>query len=142
MFFHSLLFSTDPAQRALRLIACGLALCAPAAARADDAAEMSVASGRGVAYDECSPCHIVAEHQIFSSRTISGPPFHQIANAPNTSAFGLRRIITGENQAESGHLPRLMPVPNLTPEEVNDVIAYILSLRDQPNAGAEPIGTK
>ncbi len=76
--------------------------------------------GRQLAERWCASCHLV------SSRP-AGPvgdgaePFQSIADRPTTSALSLRVFL----QKPHGQMPDLQ----ITHQEANDLIAYILSLR-------------
>jgi cytochrome c len=81
-----------------------------------------IAAGHSFARKACSPCHVVdAEKQRPPRRIFIGPGFRNIANTPGMTATALRVFLTTSH-------PK-MPNPILTPEQMADVIAYILSLR-------------
>lgn len=97
----------------------------------------SPASGRILALQACTGCHIVAPDQPFKP-VFTGPPhppdFKDIANDPNVTAAKLR--------AHLSSLPVVprhpgMANPELTSEQLRDVAAFILSLRDKPAAPAQ-----
>ena len=68
-----------------------------------------IAAGPSFAREACSACHVLeAEQQRTPKRIFIGPGFRYIANRPG------------------------MPTPIVTPEQMADVIAYILSLRSKP----------
>ena len=84
-----------------------------------------IAAGRSFAGEACSACHVVdTEHQRLPRRIFIGPGFRSIANRPGMTATALRAFLTTSH-------PK-MPDPILTPEQMADVIAYILSLRSKP----------
>lgn len=91
-----------------------------------------VAAGRKVALDLCTPCHVVAKNQpsepILMQRT---PSFEEIANRPGMSTQTLRHFVTSTHWDEKS-VPITMPAPMLQPGQVNEVVAYILSLRKSP----------
>ena len=57
---------------------------------------------------------------------VIGPAFRDIANTRGMTATALRVFLTTSHQK----MPNLM----LTPEEIADVSAYVLSLRDRPSS--------
>jgi mono/diheme cytochrome c family protein len=107
-------------------IVSGAATAAFAKVGADNAGNAQ--SGRQVALTSCTGCHVVAPDQPF--RPIYPeklPDFKTIANKPNTSAASLRHFLDT--------LPAVpkrskMGNPLLSGEDLRDVVAYILSLRE------------
>ena len=95
------------------------------------------AAGRSLALRACTGCHIVAPDQPFKP-VFTGPPhppdFNDIANRPNVTAAALQR-----------HLASLPAVPQhpgmanpvLTGEQLRDVSAFIVGLRDKPAPPAQ-----
>jgi mono/diheme cytochrome c family protein len=84
-----------------------------------------IAAGRSFALEDCSACRVVdIEHQRLPRRIFIGPGFRSIANRPGMTATALHVFLTTSH-------PK-MPSPILTPEQMADVIAYILSLRSKP----------
>jgi cytochrome c len=81
-----------------------------------------IAAGHSFAREACSACHVVeAEQQRIPKRIFIAPGFRNIANRPGMTATALRVFLTTSH-------PK-MPNPIVTPEQMADVIAYILSLR-------------
>jgi hypothetical protein len=84
----------------------------------------SAAAGRDFAVYNCDACHIVAANQEL--RPLIGnyaPSFFDIANKPATTEVSLREFLSHT------HAYANMPYPDLTPRDLADVMAYILSLR-------------
>jgi mono/diheme cytochrome c family protein len=90
------------------------------------------ANGRIFALRACTGCHIVAPDQPFKP-VFTGPPhppdFKDIANKPNVTAATLQRHLLS--------LPTVpqrpsMANPVLTSQQLRDVTAFIVSLRDKP----------
>lgn len=79
--------------------------------------------GRAFALDNCRPCHVVARDQGSPVRFADAPDFHAIANMPATTRVGLNVWLTNPHPS--------MPTLVLTQAEADDVIAYIMSLRDK-----------
>jgi mono/diheme cytochrome c family protein len=91
-----------------------IAIASPAWAEAGDSAR-----GRALAERYCARCHSIAPGRTGGEPGI--PSFMRMAADPEQTRASLRQFIT---------LPHFeMPPPVLTREEVDDVIAYILSLR-------------
>ncbi len=83
-------------------------------------------AGRELAISVCSGCHAVSEGQSFA---LTDPPdFLTIANRPDVTAASLRRRI-----AKLPHVPLRgrMPNPMLNAEELADVVAYIMTMRER-----------
>jgi mono/diheme cytochrome c family protein len=84
-----------------------------------------IAAGHSFARKACSGCHIVdAQQHRPPWRIFIGPPFGDIANIRDITATALRDDLAMSH-------PK-MPDPIVTPEQMADVIAYILSLRSDP----------
>jgi mono/diheme cytochrome c family protein len=78
------------------------------------------AAGRQMAERWCSSCHVVGPTQ--QGGTSSGaPPFTAIANMSSTTAMALRVFL----MTPHGRMPDL----HLSRDEIDNVAAYILSLR-------------
>ena len=78
------------------------------------------ASGQELATRLCSNCHLVSAAQTDAVADV--PTFMEIANAPNqTAAMIVGRIIIPKHP---------MPVIPMTRSELNDLAAYIMSLRE------------
>jgi mono/diheme cytochrome c family protein len=85
-------------------------------------------AGRELALLACAVCHVVAANQPFVPLLTGAPDFLAIANRPDTNDASLRRRLTT--------LPRIpskgqMGNPELTDEHLADVVAYIMSMRQQ-----------
>ncbi len=93
-----------------------LALLASVAARAQD-----VDAGAGIARTWCSNCHLVDPRET-KSGSDAVPSFAAIARLKSTTAMSLAAFLS------SPHAP--MPDFRLGRQEIRDVSAYILSLRD------------
>ena len=80
------------------------------------------AAGYAFARQACSACHVVEAEQQAPRLLVIGPAFRDIANTRGMTATALRVFLATSHPK----MPNLI----LTPEETSDVIAYILSLRD------------
>jgi mono/diheme cytochrome c family protein len=88
------------------------------------AQDADVAAGRAFAREACSACHVVEAEQQQPRLVVTGPAFRDIANTRGMTATALRVFLTTSHPK----MPNLI----LTPEEIADVSAYILSLRQRP----------
>ena len=96
-----------------------LALSA-ASAHAQDG---DVVAGHAFAREACNACHVVETKQKKPRLIVIGPAFRDIANTRGMTATALRVFLTTSHPK----MPNLI----LTPEEIADVTAYILSLRNR-----------
>jgi mono/diheme cytochrome c family protein len=88
-----------------------------------------IEEGHRLALELCSVCHVVAPDQVSTPVLRNpGPPFHDIANRPDTTCASLRMMLTTGHS--SGTPPFSMPNPHLTERQLRDVVGYILSMRD------------
>lgn len=105
-----------------RFIAVGVVATALAsAAHAQDVQQGNSDSGKRLVLELCSGCHVVALDQQRPAIDVV-PAFATIANDPDTTAFRLRVFLH-----DTPH--PVMPNYIFTDKEVDDLIAYILSLR-------------
>jgi mono/diheme cytochrome c family protein len=93
---------------------------ASATAHAQDG---DIAAGRAFAREACNACHMVEAKPRKPRRIVIGPAFRDIANTRGMTATALRVFLTTSHPK----MPNLI----LTPEEIADVAAYILSLRNR-----------
>jgi len=84
-------------------------------------------AGRDLAEQACTGCHVVSADQPFAPLLKGPPDFREIANRPNVTAASLRRTI-----AALPLVPRKarMANPHLTDDQLADVAAYIMTLRE------------
>jgi len=116
---------------ALAFLAGSTAWAAPALNAQTKLIEGDAAVGRDMALLACTGCHVVAPNQPFKPIN-TGPPrppdFKEIANRPSVTTTSLRRHLeTLPAVPENSHMPNLM----LSSEELRDVVAFIVSLRDK-----------
>ena len=103
------------------IILCLLGTLAPATvAQAQDIRD--IRQGRQVALDVYASCHAVRAGQV-RSRLATAPSFEAIAKTPGMTAAALAVWLTA-------HSHPTMPNLILSSQQVRDVSAYILSLRD------------
>jgi mono/diheme cytochrome c family protein len=96
-------------------------LAAVTAVQAQDVGDIQ--QGRQLALDVCASCHAVRAGETQSSLA-AAPSFEAVANTPGMTAAALGFWLTV-------HSHPTMPMIRLSPQEVGDVSAYILSLRDK-----------
>jgi mono/diheme cytochrome c family protein len=76
--------------------------------------------GAELARDVCAECHAVSERQRLSPNPRS-PTFYEVANTPGMTAAALTVTLTTPHAG--------MPMFMFTPEQRQDIIGYILSLK-------------
>jgi mono/diheme cytochrome c family protein len=107
------------------LISAGAAFCA------DGDAKTRIERGRAIADNICWACHVVGPEQQFSPILREpGPDFRAIAARPDTSAQSLTVFLQSTHRMEGR--PYAMPNPRLTNDMIDQVVSYILSLRQRP----------
>ena len=82
----------------------------------------AIQRGRKLALDICAACHAVRPGESQSS-TAAAPSFEAVANTPGMTTAALAVWLTAQSHPT-------MPMIVLSREQVGDVSAYILSLRD------------
>ena len=118
------------------LVALGLVAGAGAPAWSQDANE-NVQKGRHIAEVVCWTCHVVAQNQEFAP--ILQPPaptFASIARRSNITADYLRMFIATTHRDISK--PQGMPNPQLLDFQIEQVVAYIMTLRGQSTGELTP----
>ena len=102
-----------------------LAGAGPAGAQSASGAGGSAKAGLLLALHTCVTCHTVAAHQSRQGMPLEGygPSFFDIANRRDTTRQSLTAFLSHP------HPYGRMPIPDLTPTQIADVGAYILSLR-------------
>ena len=92
------------------------------------AAESGIRAGHEFALELCSACHVVASDQrkppIYKGTT---PSFAAIANQPGTTAASLHRFVRTTHPTLTRPLD--MPAVQVTDYQLDEIVAYILSLR-------------
>jgi len=90
-----------------------------------------VIAGRKLALDACTGCHVVAADQPYNpiyKGAIRPPDFKDIVSKPNVNAASLRSFL-----ASLPAIPKNSQMANvdLTEEELRDVTAFMMTLRDK-----------
>ena len=104
---------------ALMVVACLLVACAANGQTPD--LQGDPAKGRAFALGNCTACHEVESRRAARPILPDAPPFIAIANANGTTAISLRVFLNSSHKS--------MPNFILSPEQQDNVISYILSLR-------------
>lgn len=105
-------------RRGREFVIAGLATTITANAFAQ--ASSNVAAGQALATRVCAQCHKVARNQPATPRS-AAPDFAAIANMRSTTEMSLHAFLSSPHPT----MPNLI----LSPEQQDDVIAFILSLR-------------
>lgn len=105
-------------ERALILLVAGTMSMPAVTASAQGAGDRD--RGREISERLCASCHNTAESGK-SSALDPAPPFSSIAELTSTTAISLHVVLQAPHQR--------MPSNALAFSEVNDIVAYILSLR-------------
>jgi mono/diheme cytochrome c family protein len=88
------------------------------------AEDEDVAKGRELATTLCARCHL-NEGQGEKEGPMGVPGFVAVANRPNQSFGGIVRWLKA--------VPPMMPNHHLTLDEIDQLAAFIMSLRKEPN---------
>lgn len=97
------------------------ALVAASASAQEDT--MVVTAGRDLALKWCAECHVVDKSQE-KAASDAVPSFYAVADHPSTTETGLKAFLMSPHKKQ---MPNIM----LTREQIDDVVAYILSLRSK-----------
>lgn len=97
---------------------------APGALAQAPAEEGDTLKGREIARTWCANCHVVEENP---TRAVdSAPTFAAIADKAGVTAEGLRAFLSAQH---SGGVQGRMPNLSLSRNDVDNVVAYLLTLR-------------
>jgi hypothetical protein len=120
-------------------LALGLAACAEEQSKPLDLPGLSlVERGQIAAERMCAFCHQVTPNRPAAVEA-AAPSFMEIANAPGRNREYLRQFTGEEHLVETlGPQRMTMPTTLLTPEEREEVIAYLLSFQTDPEIGNQP----
>jgi mono/diheme cytochrome c family protein len=106
------------------LAACVMIAAAGAASAQNLPSRSDAQAGERLAQRVCGACHTVAAQQHLSPLVPGyGPSFYDVARHPGTTTQSLAGFLSHP------HPYGQMPYPALTPAQIADVSAYILSLR-------------
>ena len=96
----------------------------PAQQQTSPTADQDVKRGRDLALLICTACHVVGPDQPLPPRLVPpGPDFHSIANRPATTAQALHEFLV----VPHGRMPSIP----LADYQINPLVSYLISLRDQ-----------
>ena len=106
-----------------------LALVLSVALMPSDLDAQDLKRGREIALLVCTSCHVVEPDQKYTViLRPPAPPFESIAQRPSTTAESIRKHLkTTHRDAEN---PNGMPNPQLIDSYIEQVTAYLLSLRN------------
>ena len=82
------------------------------------------AAGLSFASEACRSCHVVDPEEKSPRNLAIAPSFRDIANTPGMTATALQVFLISSHPK----MPNLI----LKPQQMADVIAYIISLREPP----------
>lgn len=105
--------------RRIAVVATGLAALALGGASVCAQSIGDPVSGRRLAEAWCSECHAITLYATGASRR--GLDFAEVARRPNTTALSLKVFLRSSHDT----MPNLI----LKPDEAEDIVAYILSLK-------------
>ncbi len=109
------------------LVAASIAFALPAAAAEQSSAEL-VASGRAFALKVCWACHVVAKEQTQKPiLSHPAPSFLEIAQRPEVTESFLRQFLASHEETIGRKAG--MPNPRLVDYQIDEVVAYIMSLK-------------
>lgn len=90
----------------------------------------SATRGKSLALLGCAYCHIVeTDQKIKRLIDIPLPTFQEVADDPSTTAESLRKFLRTQHSEKPSELT--MPDPTLNDDQIEDMVAYILSLRNR-----------
>jgi mono/diheme cytochrome c family protein len=108
-----------------------LILLGIAIAPASQAAPNKIVSGLGhdLAQGVCTSCHLIESGQVNPTGHVGGPTFQSVADRPGMTRAALRHHL--QTTHTNAMIPLAMPNPELTEDELNKIITYILSLHEK-----------
>lgn len=107
--------------RVTGLLTIGAALLLPVARLAAQDDSVVVAEGRKLAEQWCAECHVIDRDQDFAGSDAI-PTFPEVAASPAVTSAGLKAFFSSPHQQ--------MPDIQLTQQQIDEIVAYILSLRE------------
>lgn len=107
------------------------AACAASVAYAETKPQGDAQAGRALALQACTGCHAIAPDQPFKPiyrGPLRPPDFKEIADLPDITAAALHHhLATLPTIPQNSHMAN----PALTSEQISDVVAFIISLRNK-----------
>ncbi len=107
-------------------LALGISTIAPLTFAAD---KVAPGLGHDLAQKLCASCHLIEPGQSNPPGHVGGPAFQTVANRPDITVETLRTHL--KTTHSNSMIPLAMPNPQLTEDELNKTVVYILSLRQQ-----------
>jgi mono/diheme cytochrome c family protein len=110
--------TTSGASMNKQIIRAGL-LAALSIAAPDPGRSADLVAGEALADKWCTQCHGVRSNQLSANR--SAPTFPELAEEPSITEYSLRALLRSPHES--------MPQITFTPDQLDDVIGYIMSLK-------------
>jgi mono/diheme cytochrome c family protein len=76
-------------------------------------------AGESLAEKWCAQCHGVRPGRL--APNLSAPPFQELAAEPSITKYSLRALLRSPHET--------MPQITFTPDQLDDIVSYILSLK-------------
>ena len=89
---------------------------------------LSSGIGHDLAQTMCTSCHLIEPGQKNPPQHVGGPAFQEIANTPQITPAKLREHLLTTHT--NSMIPLSMPNPNLSQDELNKIVDYIVSLKN------------
>jgi mono/diheme cytochrome c family protein len=83
--------------------------------------------GHDLAQTMCASCHAIEAGQTNKPDHVGGPAFQSVADRPDVTAAKLREHLLTTHT--SAMIPLSMPKPDLSRDELNKIVAYLMSLK-------------
>ena len=101
---------------------------ATAANAAQPSDQNAISAGHALSLEFCASCHVVAADQPKPPLYANAPPsFAAIANRGTTTTASLRRFVRTTHPTIAA--PLKMPGVQVTDDQLDQIVAYIISLR-------------
>ena len=78
-----------------------------------------LAAGQSLAEKWCTECHVVRAGRL--GPNLSAPTFQELAAEPSITEYSLRALLRSPHET--------MPQITFTPDQLDDIVGYILSLK-------------
>ena len=81
-----------------------------------------LAAGKSLAEKRCAQCHGIRPDRL--APNLSAPTFPELAAEPSITEYSLRALLRAPHET--------MPQITFTPDEMDDIVGYIISLKSRP----------
>lgn len=106
----------------------------PSGVNAQEATSSQITSGRELTLSVCGACHVVTKDQSdIPTLRNPGPSFVSIVNRPGFSIDVFRRYLNLKDPNLGPH--QGMPNPELADYQIDEIVAYVMSLKVVSPAG-------